>query len=201
MIISEVWEDVKGFEGLYQVSNFGNVKSLPKLLSRLGKSQFMTKVKILKPGYDKDGYLHVGLFKDKKAHRNKVHRLVAMAFIDNPENKPEVNHIDGNKQNNNVWNLEWCTKSENGIHAYRVLKRKSTFCGKTGILHRLSKPVLQFDLNGNFIAEYESRGDASRKTNIQSSNIGMCCRGEYKTAGGYKWSFKKLSHKGKNNGN
>lgn len=123
------------------------------------------------------GYLQVALQKHKKRKDEKIHRLVAEAFIPNPENKPQVNHIDGDKTNNNVNNLEWTTTSENQLHSIYVLK------------HNI-KTVLQYDKNRNFIKEWEAIQLASKKLNIQSSDISDCCRNKRKTAGGYIWRYK-----------
>ena len=103
----EIWRDIEGYEGHYQVSNFGRVKSFKQKTPR-----------ILKPTHDKDGYLYVGLWRENKCQNGRVHRLVAQAFIPNPEGKPVTNHKDGNPQNNHVDNLEWATISENTQHAY-----------------------------------------------------------------------------------
>ena len=119
MIQDEVWKDIEGYEGLYQVSNFGNIKSLPKVRHN-GRGTYIQKEKILKPSNTSTGYKKIELCKDGKRKGFKVHRLVAIAFIPNPDNKPEVNHIDGNKINNNIDNLEWVTSSENTIHAYET---------------------------------------------------------------------------------
>ena len=119
MIQDEVWKDVEGYEGLYQVSTCGNVKSLPKV-RRNGTGTYIQKERLLKPSNTSTGYKKVELCKDGKRKGFKVHRLVAIAFIPNPDNKPEVNHIDGNKINNNIDNLEWVTSSENSIHAYET---------------------------------------------------------------------------------
>lgn len=119
MIQDEVWKDIEGYEGLYQVSTCGNVKSLPKI-RRNGTGTYIQKERLLKPSNTSTGYKKVELCKDGKRKGFKVHRLVAIAFIPNPDNKPEVNHIDGNKINNNIDNLEWVTSSENSIHAYET---------------------------------------------------------------------------------
>ena len=119
MIQDEVWKDIEGYEGLYQVSTCGNVKSLPKV-RRNGTGTYIQKERLLKPSNTSTGYKKVELCKDGKRKGFKVHRLVAIAFIPNPDNKPEVNHIDGNKINNNIDNLEWVTSSENSVHAYET---------------------------------------------------------------------------------
>lgn len=109
----EEWRDIEGYEGLYQVSNLGRVKSLARTaIDRRGIPHYVNE-RILKQAFDKDGYCLVGLHKDRKIKSGKVHRLVASAFIDNPHNLPEVNHKDENKSNNNVENLEWCTPKYN----------------------------------------------------------------------------------------
>jgi len=110
----EVWRGVVGYEGLYVVSNLGNVRSLPKRTRHREELEMTKRV-------GSGGYLYVHLRKNGKSNNRLVHRLVAEAFIDNPYNKPQVNHIDGNKKNNNVNNLEWVTHSENQLHSIRVL--------------------------------------------------------------------------------
>lgn len=115
----ENWKDIPGYEGYYQVSDLGNVRSLNRQVLRCSK-----KINIagrpLNLTFDKDGYLYCRLCKDSKPRAYKVHRLVAQAFIPNAQNKPQVNHLDGDKTNNHVENLEWCTISENQIHAFRT---------------------------------------------------------------------------------
>lgn len=125
MNTKEVWKDVKNYEGHYQVSNLGNVKSLDKVVTQ--KTKYNTFVDAIYRGKElrkeilKGGYLRVTLSKSNKQKRITIHRLVALAFIDNIENKKYVNHKDGNTNNNNILNLEWCTSSENELHSYDVL--------------------------------------------------------------------------------
>ena len=121
MIQDEVWKDIEGYEGLYQVSNFGNIKSLARIVHSEKRSDYKIKEKVLKQSDTTTGYKKVELHKDNEKRKSfKVHRLVAQAFIPNPENKREVNHIDGNKHNNNANNLEWVTSSENKLHAFEM---------------------------------------------------------------------------------
>lgn len=160
--MEEIWKDVVGYEGLYQVSNFGRVKSYAHKVKCCGGYRVQPE-KILTNCFD-GNYYHVTLFKNNKRHILLVHRLVAMAFIPNNESKRTVNHIDGNKLNNNVNNLEWATHSENNKHAFRIGLNHSNG-GNT------AKPILSYDLNGNFITEYESTNDAARKLHISTGNI------------------------------
>ena len=115
--MDEIWKEIKGYEGKYQVSNMGRVRSIPhEIVTQWGK--YLTKGKILTPRVSNTGYLRVHLSITRKTSKTiSVHRLVAEAFIDNPFNLPEVNHIDGNKENNSVSNLEWCTGEYNRKHA------------------------------------------------------------------------------------
>lgn len=173
----EEWRKIKGFEE-YEVSNLGNVRTLKK-----------GNPKMLRLQNDGLGYYYVCLYKEKH-FKFKVHRLVAKAFIENPENKPQVNHIDGDKQNNNISNLEWCTISENRLHALNCLKIKNGMTGRKGKLHNRSIPVMQIDINTNqIINKYFGAAEAYRETGINNSLILRVCKHKRKTAGGYKWEF------------
>lgn len=168
----EIWKDILGYEGLYQVSNFGRVKSL-----KFGKER------ILKPGINKYGYLHVVLSKNNKQKNFYVHRLVAEAFISNPHNYPCVNHKDENPLNNNVENLEWCTASYNSNYGTRN-ERMS----KSKINGKRSKIVIQYNLDGTFVREWPSAMECERN-GFEHSLIIYCCQGKRKTHKGFKWSY------------
>jgi len=165
--MEEVWIDIVGFVGKYQISNYGRVKSIKRKYA--GE-------KILKLQIDKNGYHRVSL-KNGKSYYLPVHRLVAQAFIPNPDNLPCVNHKDENKQNNCVDNLEWCTVAYNNTYGSRYNLNE--------------KPVLQFDLNGNLINKYKSVSDAARINNYKTQSIqGVCCGYKSrKTAYGFKWTY------------
>lgn len=122
--MKEIFKQVNGFENLYEVSNFGRVKSLDKIVDKWDGKR-LVKSKILKPQLQNNGYLSTTLYKELKPKTLSIHRLVAEAFIPNPENKKTVNHIDGNKLNNHLENLEWNTHKENHIHS-KVNKLKAT---------------------------------------------------------------------------
>lgn len=173
----EIWKLVIGYEGLYEVSNFGNVKSLPK---RRGRYVGITPELILKNNLTDRGYCFVVLSKNNKCTRFRVHRLVALHFIPNIGYKPHINHKNGVKTDNKVENLEWCTLSENSIHAIRMgLKSMKPAYDKN------KKPVQQIDLQGNIIKEFESVSEAGRITGV--NNIKAVLYGKQKTSGGYFW--------------
>lgn len=120
MIRTEIWRPIEGFEGLYEVSNYGNVKALPKRIDSGGCHRDFPE-RMMRSADDKDGYLRLSLYdSNHKAHTKKVHRLVADAFLGNPDKLSQINHKDGNKKNNHVENLEWCTQSHNMKHAVRT---------------------------------------------------------------------------------
>ena len=183
--MTEIWKDIKGYEGLYQISNFGNVKRIKGINSRYYDGY------VLNTSDNGQGYKLVGLSKNKKRTNHYIHRLVAEAFIDNPQQYKEINHIDNNKSNNKVQNLEWCDRSYNVKYSYKQgrLPQKNMI-GRIGEKHPMSKPVMQYDTDGNFIREYGSARLASTITGVDYSTIKHCRRGKVKTAGGYIWKNK-----------
>ena len=159
--MQEIWKDIEGYEGLYQVSNKGRVKSLSRLVVRVGKPNYITKEKILKCSELKGtGYPAVSLGSNNNFKSMLVHRLVAQAFIPNPDNLPEINHIDNNKNNNHVNNLEWCNR------LYNERQKPKHISGYP------AKPIEQIDVITNeIIAEFESISDCERKLHINSATI------------------------------
>lgn len=179
----EIWKDIEGFEGRYQVSNFGNVKSLG--CKRNGKKE-----KILKQHYDKRGYKKVTLSKNYELKSFSVHRLVAIAFLENLENKRTVNHINGIKHDNRVENLEWCTDSENTKHAFKLGLKTPPLKGKTGINDKRSKKILQLDKTTlQIIDVFYGFRDIERKKGYKISPILCCCKKRSRTAYGYAWCY------------
>lgn len=182
----EEWKDIKGYEGLYEISNYGNVKN--------------KKGNILKP-YDNKGYLRIGLSKNNKRKQYLLHVLVATHFIsEKPFENAEVNHKDLNRKNNYINNLEWVTGEENVKHCIEnmngrkeSLQKDMTTIGKLYChlgIEASKKPVQQIDKHtGLIIAEYESAREASKKTNSNYKNISQVCNGEKKTHNGYIWRF------------
>lgn len=174
----EIWKDIVGYENLYQVSNFGNVRSFKH-----------KKPKLLKPRKDSKGYLQIVLSNHNKSRKNfLIHRLVAQAFIPNPKNYPVINHKDENPLNNNVSNLEWCTQKYNTNYGTAQERRVKKLTNRKD----QSKPVLQYDKNGIFVKEYPSIMDAERNTGVNHQHIGKVCKGKLKSARGYVWKYKQL---------
>lgn len=181
--MKEIWKDIKGYEGLYQVSNLGRVKSIPRKYTKKEE-------RILKATID-HGYMTIWLFKKGKGKGKRIHRLVAENFINKTNDERNiVNHKDGNKANNKVDNLEWCTQKENVNHAIKnglfvfnpqLLLEKGKIKGKE---------VIQIDKDGNIIKEWRTISEVEKTLGFNASHIGECCKGKYKTANGYIWRYK-----------
>lgn len=167
--MKEIWKDVGGYEGLYQVSNLGRVKRL--------KGKYMKSDKLLKQVKLDSGYIAVGLCKHNKAKNFRVHRLVAEAFIPNPEEKPQVNHINEDKTNNMVSNLEWMTAKENNNYGTRT--------------QRTSKPVKAIDIANGEYNIYCSISECARQLGLHQPNICQCLKGKCKQIGGYIFEYSK----------
>ena len=171
----EVWKQIEGYDN-YMVSNQGRVKSLKN-----GKE------KVLKCCKYKDEYLSINLCKNGKQKIHKIHRLVAEAFIPNPDNKPCIDHINTDKNDNRVDNLRWVTHKENSNNPLTINKWKI----KIGKLHHNHKPILQFSLDGEFIRKWDCACDIQRELGFNQSNISSCCLGKRTKAGGFIWGFEK----------
>lgn len=171
----EIWKPVKRYKGIYEVSNLGNVRSL--------NYHNWGIVRNLTPVMDKDGYLRVCLSKDGKQSNGLIHRMVAQAFLDNPKGVSQVNHINENKTDNRVENLEWCDCLYNnnfGTRNERISKSKrNTNC----------KAVIQLDLQGNPIREWVSLNEIMRVLGFNAAFVARCCHGVKPTAYGYRWQY------------
>lgn len=175
----EIWKDVGGYEGLYMVSNLGRVKSFHR------KEEH-----ILSPGFDRYGYRQVGLSKDGKNKRSRIHRLVALAFIENPLNKSDVNHKDSDRSNNTLANLEWNTSSENSRHSHRTGSAIPDYA------HRY---VFVYDKDDNFVKGFSSVKSACRWLGVSLMSLNGCCNGLVKELKGYRTMYIGVSKQWKNN--
>jgi hypothetical protein len=170
--LKEIWKDVVGYEGLYRISNLGKIKSLRKNI-------------ILKPVKNSRAYCQVTLSQGNKRKNYRINRLVAIHFIENTLNKPHVNHIDEDKENNRADNLEWCTPKENCNHGTGAKR-----CVQNRNFDNRRKKVLQYSINGDFIKEWKSIYEISRVLNYNLSSISQCCHGKRKTSKRFVWKFK-----------
>lgn len=172
----ENWKDIEGYEGRYQISNYGRVRSLPRKV-RFGNQTRLVGGKILKHKVKRGGYAFIQLRIDLKERDFHIHRLVAKSFVKGYQEGLDVNHIDGNKLNNKATNLEWCTRKQNIFHSIYILKQS-----------RRCKAVQSHDDNGR-IHRYVSITDASRQTGISHKRIANCLKQENSTVGGLKWNY------------
>lgn len=179
--MQEIWKDIEGYEGLYQVSNLGNVKSLDRFVPHKTFGKKFCGGTMMGTHMNNAGYVTVNLCKNNRQKSHDVHRLVAKAFVKGYAVGLEVNHIDENKQNNQVCNLEWVTKSENNRHGTKI-ERQAV---------QIKKPVLQYDLQGRFVKEWNSATDAERSLSGKPTGaISHCIKQKTKTAYGCVWKLK-----------
>lgn len=191
-IMNIQWKDIKGYEGQYQVSNVGGmVKSLERVV-QFGNQQRTIKERILKQHIKGTClYPQVDLTKKGKQHWVTVHRLVAEAWVPNPNNYPQINHKDENVMNADASNLEWCDNTYNQNYGSHKEKQVETLKERyaNGSIEKKTKPVLQYTMDGILVARYESVKEAGRAVNRKSSNISMVCKGVNRTAAGYMWRY------------
>lgn len=183
----EIWKDVIGYEGYYKISDLGRVKSLPR-------NGTVNREIIMKPKLSKAGYLTIHLRKSGYSKHRKIHRLIAMAFIDKVEGKEIINHKDGNKLNNSISNLEWCTYKENAQHAHDTGLAKTDIkqiaAARAISIAVRTKRVKQLDMEGNEIREFASMTEARKRLNKTSSSmIARVCTGKAKSYEGFKWQY------------
>ena len=183
--IQPKWKDIVGYENEYQINQFGEIRTLKD-------SPKLKKYDVLKPQISKrNGYVYQMLYKNGKEKLLRVHRLVAMAFLPNPNNLPQVNHKDGNKQNNSVDNLEWCEQSDNMKHAYKNGLQIPSENQRRAIINTnklKQKKVCQIK-DGEVINTFSGISEASRQTKISISCILRCCNLKRKSTNGYEWRF------------
>lgn len=178
--MEEVWKAITETDGLYEISNLGNIRSVDRYAKVCGGGKRFVKGKIYKPTICTNGYLELQASMYGKRKVFLIHRLVAQYFIPNPNNFPEVNHKDEDVTNNSVDNLEWCTAKYNCNYGTR---------NKRCMEKVIKKPVKQLSLEGEIIAIFPMVKDAMRKTGINDSQIIRVCKGKNLTAGGYKWEY------------
>ena len=187
--MDEIWKPIAGYENLYEISNLGMVKSLKRdvMIGNTCNVRHLPE-RLLKLATNSVGYLQVCLCKDGKLKWHRVHRLVAQAFLPNPDNLPEVNHKDEDKMNNRVDNLEWCDRYYNT--SYGTLKQRTSM--------NPPKPVLQLNLDGDLIKEWRSINEVAKQCGYCTTSISNCCVGGYTRKGkwynshtykGYKWEW------------
>lgn len=182
LLMNEIWKPIIDFEGIYEISNLGRCRSLDRYINRKNGSKQFIKGRILTPVKCTNGYLEYQINKDGKRYCKMAHRLVAEAFIPNPENKPEVNHKDEDIINNKVDNLEWMTSKENANYGTRNERCKAN--------NKTYKKVVQLTLDGEYIATYDYAIDGAKAVGLKGSEtITRCCKGKAKHSKGFKWMY------------
>lgn len=186
----EIWKDIQGYEGLYQCSNLGRIKSLNRYKQARNGSISSFKEIIKKLQTTRKGYLVVTLNRNKERKTFFVHRLVAQAFIPNPDNKPQIDHINTNRTDNRVNNLRWVTPLENSNNPLTKENLKNYRDKMKSGDYSHSKIVLQYSLSGDFIKEWTNITTIHKEMNYNPSCISECCNNKQKTAYGFLWKFK-----------
>lgn len=182
----EIWRPIKGYEGIYDVSNLGRVRSHDKHTKHNYGGLKLQKGRILNPKKGTNGYVRVYLSdKNSKTKRFSIHRIVGNAFVENPQGKPQINHINSDRSDNRASNLEWVTNSENQKHAYKNGKQKPRK-GKDNVL---SIGVSVFNKGGTLIKSYESISDAAKDLKCCRKAISNCCKGAKDNIKGMKFEF------------
>lgn len=180
--MNEIWKDISGYDGEYQVSNLGRIKSVARLTTRpcqYGIREYRIPEKIMRTRFGTSGYLCVNLHHEGKQVTEMIHRLVALHFCNGYRDGLVVNHIDEDKTNNRADNLEWVTQTANVNHGTAIQRKK-----------KHPKAVVQISLSGEFIREWPSINAAAESVKANPSQLGHCCKGERPTAKGYRWKYK-----------
>lgn len=181
--MEEIWKDIEGYEGIYQVSNLGRIKTLPKIINSISGGSFR-KEQIISPVIQKSGYAHIGLWKNSKCKQVRVHRIVAQHFCYNPDpiHKNQVNHLNENKLDNRACNLEWVTAKENTNYGSCIARR----------IYGREKAVECISINtGEVIKRFKSQAEANAWCGVARTDghISACCKNKQKTAYGYRWRY------------
>ena len=184
-MIKEKWKTIKGYDSLYAVSTLGNIRSMEKT-SINGN---LLKPKMMKPARQSNGYISLVLHNNGFRKTHTVHRLVAVAFLKNPNNLKTVNHKNGKRDDNSVDNLEWMSQSDNCKHGFEKNGHVGSWTDKFGKDHHRSKVVIQMDLDSNEVARFYGTMEVERETGINNRGVADACRGKNKTAGGFKWKY------------
>ena len=187
--MKEIWKDIEGYEGIYQVSNLGRIKALKKIVRWDGGKDYPREEYIMKKIVKNSGYEQITLSKNSTQVRRIVHRLVASAFLPKDPTRPFINHKDGNKANNRVDNLEWCTTKENNLHKYRVLGHRPSTLGRFGKDSPKSKRVKQLSLDGSLVKLWDCASDAVRECGFDSAGISKVAYGKQSHHKGYRWEY------------